>query len=174
MKREFKLDFSGILGIFIAGVVAGILGYVVFSAVKDAPTSNPHSIFRDFYLKMARTSYLLDVKEFANAYADNELAANRKYKGQIVYISGIVEEFKDESGVPVVYLDIGYYNYEQQDTVKSVACRMQKRMLPILAKRGKGDHINIVGEVVGLVSTDSSVHLKNCLAMPRKKELDGS
>ena len=27
MKREFKLNFSGMLGIFVAGVVAGILGY---------------------------------------------------------------------------------------------------------------------------------------------------
>ena len=50
MKREFKIDFSGILGIFIAGVVIGILGTVLFSSVKDAPTSNPNSIFRDFYL----------------------------------------------------------------------------------------------------------------------------
>ena len=57
MKREFKLDFSGILGIFIAGVVIGILGTVLFSVVKGAPTSHPRSVFRDFYLKMARTSY---------------------------------------------------------------------------------------------------------------------
>ena len=41
--------------------------------------------------------------EFANAYTDNELAANRKYKGKIVYIRGIVDEFKDEGGTPVVY-----------------------------------------------------------------------
>ena len=47
MKREFKLDFSGMLGIFVAGVVFGILGTVLFSAVRDVPTSNPHSIFRD-------------------------------------------------------------------------------------------------------------------------------
>ena len=174
MKREFKLDFSGMLGIFIAGVVVGILGYLMFSAVKDAPTANPHSIFRDFYLKVARISYLVDIKEFTKAYADNELAANRKYKGKTVYISGYVEDFKDENGVPVVYLDIGYYNYERQDVVKSIACRMQKRMLPILSKRDKGDIVRIVGEVVGLVSSDSSVHLKNCLAVPLKKELDGS
>ena len=111
----------------------------------------------------------MDIKEFTKAYADNELAANRKYKGKTVYISGYVEDFKDENGVPVVYLDIGYYNYERQDAVKSIACRMQKRMLPILAKRDKGDTIRIVGEVVGLVSSDSSVHLKNCLAVPLKK-----
>lgn len=174
MKREFKIDFSGMLGIFIAGVVVGILGYVVFSAVKDAPTSNPHDIFRDFYLKVARISYMVDIKEFAEAYADNELAANGKYKGKTVYISGYVEDFKDENGIPVVYLDIDYYTYGRQDAVKAIVCRMQKRMLPILAKRKKSDTIRIVGEVVGLVSTDSSIHLKNCLAVPLKKELDGS
>ena len=53
MKREFKLDFSGMLGIFVAGVVIGILGTILFLSVKDAPTSNPHSIFRDFYLIVA-------------------------------------------------------------------------------------------------------------------------
>ena len=123
---------------------------------------------------MARTSYLLDVKEFAKAYADNQLAPNQKYKGKTVYISSYVAEFKDEDGLPVVYLNIGYYNYGQQDIVKSIACQMQKRMLPILAKRKKGDVIRIVGEVVGLVSTDSSIHLRNCLAVPLKKELNGS
>ena len=109
MKREFKLDFSGMLGIFVAGVVIGILGTILFLSVKDAPTSNPHSIFRDFYLLMARTSYLVDVKEFAKAYADNELAANRKYKGLTVYVSGYVDEFSDESGMPVVHLSVDYY-----------------------------------------------------------------
>ena len=152
----------------------GILGTVLFSVVKGAPTSHPRSVFRDFYLKMARTSYQLNVMEFANAYTDNELAANRKYKGKIVYIRGIVDEFKDEGGTPVVYKNMGNYNYEQRDTVKSIACRMQKRMLPILAKRKKGHFIGIVGEVVGLVSADSSIHLKNCLAVPQKEELDGS
>ena len=172
MKREFKLDFSGILGIFVAGVVIGILGTILFLSVKDAPTSNPHSIFRDFYLIVARTSYLVDVKEFAEAYADNELAANQKYKGKTVYISGYVEEFTDENGVPVVYLDIGYDR--QYDSVKFIACQMQKRMMPILAKRKKGDVIGIVGEVVGLSSANASIYLKECLAVPRKEELDGS
>ncbi len=172
MKREFKLDFSGMLGIFVTGVVIGILGTILFLSVKDAPTSNPHSIFRDFYLIVARTSYLVDVKEFAEAYADNELAANQKYKGKTVYISGYVEEFTDENEVPVVHLDIGYYG--QPDSVKSIACQMQKRMLPILAKRAKGDRISIVGEVVGLSSANASIYLKECLAVPRKEELDGS
>ena len=109
MKRTFKIDFSGLLGIFIAGVAVGILGIVLFSALNDVPTSKPHSIFKDFYLLMARATYLLDVKEFAEAYTNNELAANRKYKGKIVYISGYVEEFREENGVPFVHLEIGYY-----------------------------------------------------------------
>ena len=121
---------------------------------------------------MARTSYLVDVKEFAEAYADNELAANQKYKGKTVYISGYVEEFTDENEVPIVRLDIGYY--KQYDSVKSITCQMQKRMLPILAKRSKGDRISIVGEIVGLSSANASIYLKDCLALPRKEELDGS
>ena len=172
MKREFKLDFSGMLGIFVAGVVIGVLGTILFLSVKDAPTSNPHSIFRDFYLLMARTSYLVDVKEFAKAYADNELAANRKYKEHTVYVSGYVDEFSDENGVPVVHLSVDYYGHPK--SVKSITCQMRKRMLPILAKRSKGDRISIVGEVVGLSSANASIYLKDCLALPRKEELDGS
>ena len=53
-------------------------------------------------------------------------------------------------------------------------CQMQKRMMPILAKRKKGDVIGIVGEVVGLSSANASIYLKECLAVPRKEELDGS
>ena len=82
MKREFKLDFSGMLGIFVAGVVIGILGTILFLSVKDAPTSNPHSIFRDFYLLMARTSYLVDVKEFAEAYAETSWQQTRNTRGK--------------------------------------------------------------------------------------------
>ena len=44
MKREFKLNFSGILGIFVAGVVVGILGYFSVSAIKNISTSSPESI----------------------------------------------------------------------------------------------------------------------------------
>ena len=174
MKREFKLDFSGMLGIFVAGVVIGILGTILFSAVKDVPTSDPHSIFRDFYLLVARISYQVDIEEFAKEYANNELAANQKYKGKTVYISGYVEEFTDENGIPVVHLDIGYYGYGRSDSVKLIACQMQKRMLPILAKREKGERIGIVGEVVGLSSEKAAIYLKNCLSVPTKEELDGS
>lgn len=169
MNREFKINLFGTLSIFISGIVVGILGYVVFSTIKDATTSGPNSIIRDFYLLMARTSYMMNGQELATAYADNELAANQKYKGKIIYTSGYVDDFKDENGIPVVHL---VYNYEQQGTVKSIVCQMQERMLPILAKREKGGSIGIVGEVVGLVSSDSSVHLKNCLTMPRPNEVD--
>ena len=80
MKREFKLNFSGILGIFVAGVVAGILGYTSISAIKNIPTSSPEGIFRDFYLLVARTSYLGSASTLGKEYEDNKLAANEKYK----------------------------------------------------------------------------------------------
>ena len=172
MKRVFEIGFSRMLSIFAVGTVVGILGCILVYEIKDTPTSNPRSVFRDYFLHMARISYLIDVGVFAQEYTDNKLAANRKYKGETVYIKGFVKEFSDGSGEVVVYLDLG--NSGESDAVKSIACQMRKRMLPILINRKKGERIDIVGEVVGLVSADSLIYLKNCLAAPREGEFYSS
>lgn len=165
MKREFKLNFSGILGIFIAGVVVGILGYFSVSVIKNIPTSSPEGIVRDYYLLIARTSYSGSATTLGKEYEDNKLAANEKYKRKIVYLFGEITDFGEIDGIPVLYLDAemdeGY-----------VACKMQKRVLPILAEMKKEQYRRVVGEVVGTVSDDSNIYLKNCLIHPPREQLN--
>ena len=163
MKREFKLNFSGILGIFVAGVVVGILGYFSVSAIKNISTSSPESILTDYYL-MARTSYIGSATSLAEEYEDNKLAANEKYKRKIIYLVGEITEFGEIDGIPVVYLDT-----EMDEG--HVACKMQKRVLSILTDMEKGDYVGVAGEIVGKVSADSHVYLKNCLIHPPKEQL---
>jgi len=82
----------------------------------------------------------------AAAYKDNEVAADAKYKGQIVEVTGIVDSIgKDILDTPYITLSTTQYSFE------NIQCMFSKTDEPELAAVTKGKSITLRGEVSGKV-----------------------
>lgn len=80
----------------------------------------------------------------ATAYKDNEVAADAKYKGQIVEVTGIVDTIgKDILDTPYITLGTTQYSFE------NIQCMFSKSDEAQLATVTKGKSITLRGEVSG-------------------------
>jgi hypothetical protein len=77
------------------------------------------------------------------AYKDNEVAADERYKGKILEVSGAVDNIgKDIMDTPYVTLDTG-------DVISTVQCMFGDEHKAELASLKKGDRVTIKGECQG-------------------------
>ncbi len=73
-------------------------------------------------------------------YRDNEIAADIKYKGQLLEIAGIIDNIGDDIlGTPYVSLRTGQYS------IAGVQCMFKTSDRPALAKLSKGQSVTIRG-----------------------------
>jgi hypothetical protein len=85
--------------------------------------------------------------KMAADYKENEVAADAKYKGKTVEISGIVDTIgKDILDTPY----IAFATENQYEVIDRVQCMFGKNDIDALAKVTKGQKITLRGEVSGL------------------------
>ena len=98
-------------------------------------------------------SYTLSANALFREYDNNEVAADTKYKGKIVLISGTVQDIsKDILGKP--FIVIGGSGF-----LDGVQCSFTKNEEPALARLSKGQRVRVMGEVSGKLG---NVQVEDC------------
>jgi|GEM_PF-4059228 len=95
----------------------------------------------------------LTAKALYRVFDNNEIAAEARYKGNKIVITGIVKGVKKNiAGQPVVNLDAG--------TLKFISCRFPKDSMGQLANIQKGEQERFACTVDYKMVT--TIHLSNC------------
>ena len=98
--------------------------------------------------------YILSANQLLREYQNNEVAADNKYKGKIVLVSGIIQNIgKDILDNP--YIVIGGSGF-----LDGVQCYFTKNQEQALAYISKGQRVRVKGKVSGLLLVN--VQIQNC------------
>lgn len=118
-----------LLGVAILG---GVYGYYLWN--------KPHE-----NVQASKPAAVIDAAQLLNDYIGDENAANTKYLGQTVQVSGTVKESAEEDGVTKVMLDAGNENFGIYCTLDSAGPHPRKIFSPgeKLTIKGKCDGINL-------------------------------
>ncbi len=104
--------------------------------------------------KMERRPARITASALFAAYDANEVAADQRYKGQVVEVSGTIRAIsKDVFETPFV-------SFETENPFLSVHCYFDKADTPRLARLAKNERLAAIGEVSG--KTLGSVIVKKC------------
>ncbi len=141
-----------LLIVFGVLVILGILGSVLGGGDKPSGSANSPSATAEpepTYIEISATDLLA-------AYADNEVAADNEYKGQLLRVTGTVGSIGKD------ILDAAYVtlrNDESEYSIISVQCYFDKDNLDDIATLHEGDTITIQGTCNG---SAGNVLLKKC------------
>ena len=121
-----------LLFLLAAGLIGGAYGYYLWN--------KPHED-----MGTAKAAATLSAAQLLSEYTADETAANGKYLGQTIAISGQVKEATDEGGVVKVMLEAGDENFGVYCTFDS-AFQHPRRAFPVgesVTFKGKCDGINL-------------------------------
>jgi len=142
-----------------AYVVAACLGLCVLSAIGAAlmPSSKPAPArigsSPTTQEPVAETAIPISTTALVSAYDSNEVAADERYKGKLLIVTGTVENVaKDILGNLYVVLRGGHI-------IRSVQCYFGDEHTEELANLSKGSRVRIKGRCDGLLM---NVLLKDC------------
>lgn len=99
---------------------------------RPTPTSRP-------------TPEAVSVTTLTDAWDNNSIAADRRYKGQTINIEGYLESIDTNFGVSIVTLNDG-----SEFSLGGVSCTMKPGQQDQLAELNKGERIVLRGEITGL------------------------
>ena len=121
-------------------VIGVVSGKVINVQVKDC--------------SLPSAKFTLTADELYNAYETNEVAADNKYKGEFVLISGTIEGMsKNLFGNSYIALETGKMS-------SNVKCFFEKGKESELAWLSKGERVRVMGVVSGKWASD--VHVNDC------------
>ena len=107
----------------------------------------------DIALRRAQDHVL--AKTLFKEYDNNAIAATAKYKGKLISVTGVIEDFS------VVLLDVSIVSLETGEMFQTVNCEIKSELVPYVSKLNKGDIVVVVGvvdsEFIGTVT------VKDCL-----------
>ena len=87
----------------------------------------------------------VSAKELTKTYDENELAADEKYKGKMIAVSGKISNIAETLGNLTVSL-------EGHDIVKSVMCSFDESEKSNITKLKKGQQVTLVGKGDGMTA----------------------
>lgn len=98
-------------------------------------------------------SYTLTANQLASEYKANEVAADAKYKGHIVVVSGTIQNIGKD------IMDQAYVELGGQGFLDGVQCMFTKGEESSVARLSKGSQVTVKGEVSGKIG---NVLLNKC------------
>lgn len=96
-----------------------------------------------------------DVQTLVTAYTENELGADKEYKGKTAQISGTMSKVSDVLDHKVLWVGTG-----AEFEIHEVACQLTDEALDRAASLKKGDALTIIGKIEGF--NQISVDLADC------------
>jgi hypothetical protein len=138
---------KGLVGIGIILAIGWLLIYI--SAHQDhtqVATKNTNTATDTETAQPPQTpSYTLSTNQLENDYKANEVAADMKYKGHIVVVSGTIKSIgKDIMDQAYIVID-----GENESLFSGVQCMFTKDEEPSVARLSKGEYVTVKGEVSG-------------------------
>ncbi|MEK7253942.1 MAG: hypothetical protein AAB316_04305 [Bacteroidota bacterium] len=131
-----------LFGLLIAVVGIGI-GYMIYN--------KPHK-----NMASAKADYTLDAKVLVAEFSSDEAAANEKYLGKIITVTGSVAEVTtDDNGNPSVMLDTG-------DPMAAVKCNLDFASKPKRTEFQTGETVTLKGDCSGFIEL-TGVILDRCV-----------
>ena len=127
-----KMNLNKHISSFIVLVVVGILA--VGSTDTDTDTQK---------IQLQSPSYTLSADQLYNEYNRNEVAADSKYKGKVVIVSGTIQDIGKD------IMDDAYIVIGGSGFLDGVQCMFTKGMQSSVARLSKGQQVRVKGEVVG-------------------------
>ena len=121
-----------LLFLLAAGLIGGAYGYYLWN--------KPHED-----MGAAKAAVTLTAAQLLSEYTADETAANGKYLGQTIAVTGKVKESTDEGGAVKIMLDAGDENFGVYCTLDS-AFQHPRRAFPVgesVMLKGKCDGINL-------------------------------
>ena len=100
-------------------------------------------------------AYRLSANQLAQEYENNEVAADNKYKGKIVLVSGKIRDITKTFGKPIITIG----GTEFLGGLDGVRCFFTENDEPSIARLYKGQHVKIKGKVRGKTL---NVRIENC------------
>lgn len=102
----------------------------------------------------APTDYVISANALYKAYDDNSVAADSKYEGKIVKVSGHIQSIGKDIA-DTAYLVIGGEGY-----LDGVQCMLPEGQEGLVGSLSKGQYVTLKGEVSGQVV--GNVIVRNC------------
>jgi len=147
MKRS--MSYSIRKSILWAGALA-----LLFCSCRSAARKSELSV-RD-----SQASYVLTATALADDYAGNPAAADDKYKGKVLFVTGAVDYGEEDlKGGYVLNVRAGTEWYDV------VSCTFSKTQLNDLLKLTRGDYVRVKGRCAG---KNPAVSLTDCILVDEK------
>lgn len=125
MKNVINLTILTVLGVVL------VLGCGQLPDTKGGATDQPSNT-------QAAKPISISAKELTRAYDENELAADQKYKGKLLSVSGTVSSIAETLGNVTVQL-------EGHEFMQSVMCSFEEEQKANVARLKKGQPIKLLG-----------------------------
>jgi len=128
MNKNLKKHIASLVGI----VVFVILTAGSFDTDKDTQE-----------VQSQAASYTVSADELSSEYNSNEVAADAKYKGKIVIVSGTIQDIGKD------FMDDAYIVIGGSGFLDGVQCSFTKGEQSSVARLSKGQEVTVKGEVAG-------------------------
>lgn len=133
-----------LLTLVVVGIFAGLLGYKFVY-------NKPHTDF-----EKEKAVWTISAEDLYNGYKENQVAANEKYLGQVVEISGQLSAIEENNGLVV----FAFVFEEGMFGDEGVRCTFLDNQKEDVSALKPGDDIKLKGYCTGYNETD--VILEKC------------
>lgn len=130
-----------------------IIVFLAFSILGRGPSSNKEDNDNDGLANSSGEVIEISAEDLFADYDTNEVAADQKYKGKRLKVTGIIEDFGTD------ILDDGYITLETGEYFLSIQCYFKDSELDKVTKLSKGQTITLIGVCDGM---SMNVVIKNC------------
>lgn len=134
-----------IVGLFFLSVVLGCSTPANTSQTSNSSTKSSESESKNAPDSTSEKPVSVSAKELTKTYDENELAADEKYKGKMLAVSGKISNIAETLGNLTISL-------EGHDVVKSVMCSFDESEKSNIAKLKKGQQVTLVGKGDGMTA----------------------
>ena len=99
-----------------------------------------------------KPNLIVSAKKLYKDYNANEIAADEKYKGKIIEVTGVIRDIGND------IMDIAYVTLVGDQYFGDIQCYFSEKS--VVASLSKGKRITIIGNCSGLMM---NVHINNCI-----------
>lgn len=132
------------IGKYLLIIFGFFLVLIILIVVTNPSKDNQNQGTTTNQAAVQEAAYKVTVKQIMDEYEKNELAADQKYKGQIIEVTGKIGSIdKEITGKPYVTLKYGEYD------IFSVQCLFGRNEGDLLLNLTKGSTITLKGKVGG-------------------------
>ena len=134
-------NIKSLLSIFLF-IIIGFGSLDEFENLEQSPKVTPNS----------NPSVIITASKLYKEYNANEIAADEKYKGKIIEVTGVIRDIGND------IMDNAYITLVGDEYFGDIQCYFNEKS--VVAKLSKGKRITVIGSCSGLMM---NVQINNCI-----------